>query len=127
MSWDIFLFNLKTRINTFEEISDELLIPTDFCKVFEQHFKDIKKDDNHRRIIDEDFSIEYFLDDEPVSHMMMSLYGEKAIYAIVDLAKKNNWQVYDTGLGTLIDLDNPGKSGYEDFQNYLEQIKNTRE
>ena len=122
MSWDIVLFNSKQKINSVEELDETHLKPTDFCSALEDHFAQIVKDDNHREIKGNDFTIDYFLDEEKVSNKMMSLYGENGLYELVVLAKKHNWQIFDTGLGQMIDLENPKNNGYENFQKYLEHV-----
>lgn len=123
MSWDIVLFNSRQKISCIEEVDDSQLEPTDFSSVFENHFEQIIKDDNHREIKGKDFTIDYFVDDEKVSNKMLSLHGEKGLYELVVLARKNNWQIFDTGLGQMIDLINPARNGFENFQSYLQQIK----
>jgi hypothetical protein len=122
MSWDIVLFNSKQKIESPEDVDEEQLIPTDFCSVFETHFDEIVKDDNHREIKGNDFAIDYFIDDEPVSNKMLSLYGENGLYELVALARKHHWQIFDTGLGQMIDLKNPAINGYENFQSYLKHV-----
>jgi hypothetical protein len=122
MSWDIVLFNSKQKINSVEELDETQLEPTDFCSVIEDHFSNIVKDDNHREKKGNDFAIDYLVDDEKVSNKMMSLYGENGLYELVVLAKKYNWQIFDTGLGQMIDLENPKNNGYENFQKYLEHV-----
>lgn len=92
---------------------------TDFCSVFDGHFTQIDRYDNHRAIMGKDFTIDYFVDEEPVSNKMLSLYGENGLYELVTLARKYNWQIFDTGLGQMINLENPAINGYEIFQNYL--------
>lgn len=122
MSWDIVLFKSRQKINSPEEVDDSQLEPTDFCSVLESHFEQIIKDDNHREIKGKDYSIDYFIDDEEVSNKMLSLYGESGLFELVVLARKHNWQIFDTGLGQMIDLENPSYNGYENFQSYLKQI-----
>lgn len=122
MSWDIVLFKSRQKINSPEEVDDSQLEPTDFCSVLESHFEQIIKDDNHREIKGKDYSIDYFIDDEEVSNKMLSLYGESGLFELVVLARKHNWQIFDTGLGQIIDLENPSYNGYENFQSYLKQI-----
>lgn len=122
MSWDIVLFNSRQKINSVEEVDDSQLEPTDFCTVFENHFEQIIKDDNHREIKGKDFAIDYFADDEKVSNKMLSLYGENGLFELVVLARKHKWQIFDTRLGQMVDLENPSNNGYENFQNYLKQI-----
>ena len=80
------------------------------------------KNDNHRSINGNDFSIDYYCDDELTSNMVLSLYGESALYPIINLAIKYNWQIFDTGIGEMIDLSDPAKNGYKNFQSYLTQI-----
>jgi hypothetical protein len=126
MSWDIVLFNSSQKINSPEEVDERLLIPVLFSDIFEAHFLNIIKNDNHREIKGQDYSITYFADDEPGSNILLFLYGENAIYPLIDLAIKNNWQVFDTALNAMIDLQNPSKNGYENFQTYLNQILSTK-
>ena len=126
MSWDIVLFNSKQKINSIEELDDTQLEPTDFCSVLENYFDQVIKSDNHREVKGKDFAIDYFDDGEKVSNKMFSLYGEKGLYELVLLAKKPNWQIFDTGLGQMIDLENPSDNGFENFQNYLKQILNDK-
>ena len=122
MSWDIVLFNSKQRIANVAEIDEQQLVPTNFCKVFEEYFTNISVDDNHKEIIGESFSIDYFTDDEHVSNKMVSVYGETGLFELIKLAKDHGWQIYDSGLGSMIDLDNPARNGFSDFNNYLNQI-----
>jgi hypothetical protein len=122
MSWDIVLFNSRQKISSIEEVDDTQLEPTDFGSAFENHFNKIIKDDNHREIKGKDFAIDYFVDDDKVSNKMLSLYGENGLFELVELAKKHNWQIFDTGNGQMIDLENPASNGYENFQHYLRQV-----
>jgi hypothetical protein len=122
MSWDIVLFNSKQTIELIEELDDAQLEQTDFFSILDSHFDNIKTDDDHREVVGKDFAINYFIDEEPVSNLMMSLYGEQGLYAMIVLAKKHHWQIFDTGLGQMIDLENPSKNGYENFQAYLKQL-----
>lgn len=124
MSWDIIIFNSPNKIEDFEQFDADNLLPISFDYIFENHFARITKDDNHREINGTDFSIEYFIDDEPVTNKMLSLYGENGLYEIVYLAKKFGWQIFDTGNGEMINIDDPSANGYQDFQNYLKQILN---
>jgi len=116
MSWDIVLFNSRQKITSVEEVDDTQLEPTDFCAVFESHFSQIIEDDNHREIKGEDFAIDYFIDEEKVSNKMVSLYGDNGLFALAELAKKHHWQLFDTGNGQMIDVENPANNGYEDFR-----------
>lgn len=122
MSWDIVLFNSKQKIESVEELDENQLEPTDFDQILENSFDQIKKDDNHREIIGTDFTIDFFVHNEPVSNTMLSLYGENGLYELIELAKKQNWQIYDSGIGEMIDLENPKKNGFENHRKYVEQI-----
>ncbi len=122
MSWDIVLFNSRQKIESIEELDQNQLEPTDFDSILENSFNRIKKDDKHREIIGTDFTIDFFLHNKPVSNTMLSLYGKNGLYALIELAKKQNWQIYDSGTGEIIDLENPEKNGFENHRKYVEQI-----
>ena len=122
MSWDIILFNSSQKIETVTELDETKLEPTDFSGILESSFDLIKKDDNHREIIGTDFTIDFIVHNEPVSNTMLSLYGENGLYALIELAKKHNWQIFDSGIGEMIDLGNPEKNGFENHSKYVEQI-----
>ena len=92
MSWDIVLFNSSQKITSIEDLNEDHLIPIDFCSILEKHFVDIKKNENHREIAGNDYSIDYFIDDELVSNKMLSLYGENGLFVLIGLARKQNWQ-----------------------------------
>jgi hypothetical protein len=62
------------------------------------------------------------LDDEPVSNKLITLYGEKALFSLISLAKNKNWQIYDSGLDEMINLDNPSINGYDNFISYRDKI-----
>ncbi len=102
------------------ELDKNQLIPTNFCEIFEKSFKDIIANENHREIKGKDFSINYFQDIEKVSNKLMSLYGENALYELIELAKRYHWQIYDSGIDKMINLENPIKNGYENYIKYVE-------
>jgi len=122
MSWDIVLFNSRQKIESVVELDENQLEPTDFTGILENSFDEIKKDDNHREIIGTDFTIDFFAGKEHSSNFMLSLYGENAIYALIEISKKNNWQIYDFGIDGMVDLENPEKNGFENHRKYVEQI-----
>lgn len=127
MSWDIVLFNSRQKIESPEEVDETQLELTDFCSVFENHFGEIIKDDRHRKIKGKDFAIDYFIDGEPVSNKMVSVHGEHGLFELVVLARKHNWQIFDTGLGQMIDLENPSINGYGNFLSYLQHVLNQKD
>jgi hypothetical protein len=124
MSWDIVLFSSGEKITSVEELDEQKLIPINFGVVLETHFKNIKKNDNHWDIQGDDFSIVYYHDTELVSNTLLNLYGEAALFRLINLSIENNWQIFDTSLGEMINLQNPEKNGFENFQSYLKQILN---
>ena len=126
MSWDIILFNSKQKIESVAELGESQLEPTDFSGILENSFDRIKKDGNHREIIGTDFQIDFIVHNEPVSNTMLSLYGENGLYELIELAKKHNWQIYDSGIGEMIDLKNPEKNGFKNHSKYVEQILNRK-
>src|SRR5688572_14165501 len=119
MSWDIVIFSSKQKINSIEEIDEELFVPTDFNTILEKHFDNVVVDGDHREIKGENYAINYFVSSEPISNMLFNLYGENSLFELIMLSKKCGWQIFDTGNGQMLDLDHPEKNGYQDFQNYL--------
>ncbi|PKV50922.1 hypothetical protein ATE84_2991 [Aquimarina sp. MAR_2010_214] len=122
MSWDIVLFNSKQKIDSIENVDENQLEPIEFVKILEDSFGEIVMNKNHREIKGKDFSIDFYTDDEPVSNKMISLYGENGLFELIELAKKYDWQIYDTELDVMIDLNNPQNNGFKNHQNYLNQI-----
>ena len=122
MSWDIVLFNSKQKIESVAELDESQLEPTDFSGILENSFERINKKENHREIVGTDFTIDFFADYENSSNFMLSLYGENGIYALIELAKKHNWQIYDSGIDGMVDLENPEKNGFDKHRKYVEQI-----
>ena len=104
MSWEIILFNSTQKINSVVELDENQLEQTNFSGILESSFDRINKKDNYREIVGADFTIDYFVSNEHSSNFMLSLYGENGIYALIELAKKHNWQIYDSGTDGMIDL-----------------------
>lgn len=121
MSWEVVLFSSSQKINSIEEVDESMFIETDFCEVLNTHFEQAKEDSIESN--GKDYSIDYYTDEEPVSNKMISLYGENALYELVIVAKKHGWQIFDTSLNAMIDMENPAKNGYENFQSYLNKIR----
>ena len=122
MSWDIILFNSSQKINSIEEIDEQALIQTDFDSIISEYFGS-KEGEEIKEI---DFSIDFYTDDAPVSNKMISLYSEKALFEIAKLAKIQNWQIYDTSLSKMLDLENASQNGFANFQNYLQKVLNNK-
>ena len=123
MSWDIVLFSSEQNLVSLENLNEDLLKPIDFDKVLKSKFENIKKSENHNEIIGKDFSIDFFDDEELVSNKMLSLYGENGLFELIKIAKVENWQIYDSGIDKMLNLEKPEQNGYENFKNYLKFIK----
>jgi|SRR5688572_8695342 len=128
MSWDVIIFNLNRKVDNVEEIDETVLVDigttTDFKKIIEENYRDIVWDSDWGKIERKDYSLEFSLPESgaPFSNLMFHLYGENAVYDLIEFCKKNNWQAFDTGLGQMLDLDDPAKNGYEKHQNFVRQI-----
>ena len=122
MSWDIVLFKSKQKIMDLENLNDEQLSTTNFDEILKSSFTNIQKIENHIEISGSDFSIDFFEDTKNTSNKTISLYGENALFEIIKIAKKENWQIYDSSLDAMLDLDNPSKNGYSQFQTYVNRI-----
>jgi hypothetical protein len=122
MSWDIVLFNSEQTINKIKELDEDKLEPTDFTGILENSFDVVSEEEKHRKVKGRDFSIEFFADDGLVSNKMLSLYGENGLFELIELAKQHGWQIFDTGLGSMLDLESPEKNGYKNHRKYVEQI-----
>lgn len=125
MSWDVFIFHLKSKVTTIEEIADESILPIDnFVPTLQSAFPDMQRQDGWIKIEREGYSIESSETEGNNTHapVMLQLQGTMAIYPLVALCKKNNWQLFDTWAGAMLDLDDPAKNGYADFQRYLAQL-----
>ena len=122
MSWDIVLFKSKQKIKSVAELDENQLEPTNFTGILENSFERIKKDDKHREIIGNDFTIDFFADNEHSSNFSLSIYGENGIYALIELSKKYNWQIYDSGIDGMFDLENPEKNGFDNQRKHIVKI-----
>ena len=122
MSWDIVLFNSNEIISSIEELNEDKLVPIDFTAIFEKSFDNIAIDNGHGEIKGKDFIIDFYAHDELVSNTMLSLYGENGLFELIELAKQHAWQIFDTSLGSMIDLENPKNNGYENHRNYVAHV-----
>ncbi|WP_289056282.1 hypothetical protein, partial [Carboxylicivirga marina] len=108
------------------DLDESQLGLTNFSEILENSFEQISKAENHREIIGNDFTIDFYTDSEDSSNLMLSLYGENGLYELIELAKKHNWQIYDSGIDGMIDLENPEKNGFKNHGKYVEQILKRR-
>ncbi|AEE48118.1 hypothetical protein [Haliscomenobacter hydrossis] len=129
MSWDVIVFNLNKKVENADEINDSVLsaIGTnrEFKALIEKRYNPIKWEGNWGIISGINFSIEFGLNDnleETLSHQVFHLYGENAIYEIIDFCRTHNWQAFDTGIEQMLDLEKPEKNGYANFRNYLDYV-----
>ena len=95
--------------------------PSDnFKKALTVHFPRVEFDENRALIKGDSFELECFLPEgESFSNTIFKLYGEHAVYALVNFCRKEGWQAFDTGLGEMLNLNYPEKNGYLNFQTYL--------
>jgi hypothetical protein len=124
MSWDIVLFSSEQKLVSLENLNEDLLKPIDFDKVLKTKFENIKKSENHNEIIGKDFSIDFFDDEELVSTKMLSLNGENGLFELIKIAKVESWQIYDSGIDKMLNIEKPKLNGYGNFKKYLNKIKN---
>jgi hypothetical protein len=122
MSWDIVLLNPIETVQSIEEIGEVGLEPTDFSGILESAFSEVIKDDKHREIRGNDFSIDFIANDELSGSIMLGMHGENGLYELIELAKQHGWIICDTASASLIDLDNPENNGFENHRKYVEQI-----
>jgi len=41
---------------------------------------------------------------------------------MIQLTKLQGWQIYDSGLDGMIDLNNPSHNGYNRFNDYVDEV-----
>jgi hypothetical protein len=122
MSWDIVLFNLSNRVQSVEEISDQMLVNIGsgmyFKQLITEFFPDAICKDDWCAIEFQRCSIQFSFGklDEYFSSKLIHLYGERAIYPILDLCRKFGWQIFDTGSGKMIDIKHPETNGFKEFE-----------
>lgn len=104
MSWEIVLFNSTQSIKSIEDLDESNFILTSFCAVLEKSFEIAKSQGR-------DFSIDFYRDDVPVYNKILNVGDENGLFILVDIARKNNWQLFDLNLDEMIDLENPRRDG----------------
>jgi hypothetical protein len=131
MSWDIVLFSSAEKIISIESLNEEKLLPINFDKILIENFatkktEDQKNGNNNMNLSSVNDDINFYFDDEPSSNKMISLYSEEALFNIIEVAKLHNWQIFDTSLGEMLDLENPAKNGFSSHKKYVEMIMNKK-
>lgn len=129
MSWDVVVFNLNKKVSSVEEINEDILIPIATCrhfkKILHEHFPDVKWDGDRGIVERENVYMELFIDEseETFSNTVFFLReGEASIFDVINFCKRHGWQLYDTALGEMIDLDNPARNGYANYAAYIKHI-----
>ena len=100
--YDLILFNSKQKIQNVTHLDEDLFIFTDFSGILESSFKEIKKNNNHRKIIGNDFTINFFRDHRPSSNFILKIYGKAGVAELIELAKIYNWQIYNLTTNQMI-------------------------
>jgi len=109
MSWALLLFSATEKIPSNLDFDDAILKPIFFSNILENSFNEIVKYENRREIKGDNYSIDFFVDEEPTGVKMLNVHNAKGLIAIIKLAKENKWQVFDTSFGDFIDLSKPAK------------------
>jgi hypothetical protein len=134
MSWDVVIFNLSKKVSSLEDIDESILIGIASNKRFKEilieNFPDIKWDGNCGIVERDNIYIEVFIGEPGHDTFSNTIFflrnGEASIFEIINLCKKYGWQIYDTSLGAMIDLDKPEQNGYTNYENYVNQILSSR-
>ncbi|WP_156305689.1 hypothetical protein [Sphingobacterium endophyticum] len=122
MSWDIVLFKADRKVDLQDPQIENYLQLFDFNSAIEMHFREIEKSVDFWEIIGDGYSINYYPDNQKCTHTMVNLYGEKGLFELIQLARKHNLQIYDSGLDDFLDLEHPENNGYKNFIGYVKQI-----
>ena len=130
MSWDIVVFKLSKEVISVEEIDESVLVEfpsEDFKKALIVHFPRMDWDESRVFISGDNYELECFIPEgDSFSNTIFQLYGEHAVYALVNFCRKEGWQAFDTGLGEMLNLNHPEKNGYLNFQTFLSRVLNNR-
>ncbi len=122
MSWDIVLFSSNQKISAIDDIDEKQLTLNNFGDRLTAHFNHVTIHNKHHQVKGATYSLDYFWDGGEASNIMISIYGEDALFELVGLAKKHNWQIFDTSLGQMINLDDPSLNGCVNFCRYVHMI-----
>lgn len=122
MSWDIVLFKAVRKVDLQDPQIENYLILFDFNSAIEMHFKEIEKSVDFWEINGDGYSIDYYPSNQKCTNTMVNLYGEKGLFELIQLAKKHDLQIYDSGLDDFLDLEHPENNGYKNFFGYVKQI-----
>lgn len=118
----IILFNSEGLIDYDDFIEKEdTLTPIRFIDKIEAKFNDVKRSYKHIDLKDKgkDFLIYVYDKEELTTDLEVDVYGEEGLLKMIELAKENNWQIFDIHLQIIIDLDFPKKYKYEDYKEII--------
>lgn len=126
MAWEIFIFKANETIEDYDSFDDSKLLEVDFVSQLEAYFPNIERDDTFHSIQGDTFAIQYFTspEDPLQAILIVELRGEKALFELGKVALKEDWQLYDSALGKMLDLQQLSENGYQVFRAYLRQIMN---
>jgi hypothetical protein len=120
MSWDILLVNSKMPVDI--EADEYPAIPPrpQFIGMVNQVFPGIDWSDPALGILDsEEIVAEIDLGDEDDLGytVLVNVYGgEDPVAALVRLCKKHGWQAFDVSTESYLDLDNPARESWDNFE-----------
>lgn len=132
MSWDVVVFNHKRQVSSLEEIDESVLADictyADLKALLKQRYPSLVCKDGWLVADFGGYSMETSLSEanDVFSNTIFHLYGENAIYELIELCKAHSWQAYDTALGQMLDLEHPERNGYKEHRRYVEQIMKNR-
>ncbi|RZJ87979.1 MAG: hypothetical protein EOO60_11605 [Hymenobacter sp.] len=129
MSWDIFIFKANCEVKDIDDIEEKLLVNIGTWQEFKllllAQFPQASFDGSWCTIEVEHASLETSLGppNEKMSNTIFHLYGTDALHPLLYLCQQNNWQAFDTALGSMLNPDKTERNGYSNFAAYLAQIR----
>jgi len=120
MSWDILLVNSKTPVDI--EADDYPPIPPrpDFIARVNQVFPGTDWSDPALGILDSERIVAEFDlgDEDDLGYtLLVNVYGgEDPVGALAELCKKQGWQAFDVSTESYLDLDDPSRESWENFE-----------
>jgi hypothetical protein len=120
MSWDVLLVHSATPVDIDADNYPAFPSRTEFIKSIRKTFPATDWSDPSLGILDSDRAVlEFDLGDEEDigPTVLLQVYGgEDPVGAIVELCKKNGWQVFDLSTDSYLNLDNPSRESWENFE-----------
>jgi hypothetical protein len=120
MSWDILLVNSRKPVDIEADEYPPIPPRPEFIAQVNQVFPGVDWSDPALGILDsEEIVAEIDLGDEDDLGytVLVNVYGgEDPVAALVRLCKKHGWQAFDTSTESYLDLDNPSRESWEDFE-----------